>query len=161
MTVLGANDLHAAWDNQVSCVDQYAADIRPVITQTMLDFDPLGSTWGTAGVRRAPSTNMSTPANWGLNMALVGKITAPTLIIRGDLDQTVLLPGVQALYTDLIATRQKVFVHVACASHYLLWENQHKVLLKASLEWVRDGTYNGQRNGSFAVDTAGQIHQEQ
>ena len=159
-TILGANDFHAAWDTQVSCPGQFASGIRPVITQTMLDFDPLGSTWGTAGVRRAPNLNISAPLNWGLNMGVVSKITAPTLVIRGDLDQTVLLPGVQALYSDLVSVPQKVYVHVACASHYLVWENQHMALLNASVEWLQQGTFQGQFNGSFAVDTAGQVHQE-
>jgi hypothetical protein len=34
-------------------------------------------------------------------------------------------------------------------------------LLNASLEWLRDGTYWGQYNGSFAVDKAGDVHPEQ
>jgi pimeloyl-ACP methyl ester carboxylesterase len=158
-TISGANDFFANWDTQVSCTEQFASGIRPVIRESMLDFDPLGSTWGTAGVRRAPNLNISTP-NWGLNRALAGKITAPTLIIRGDLDQVIPLPSVQALYTDLVAAPQKVFVHVACASHNLVWENQHMSLLNASVEWLQQGTFAGQFNGSFAVDTAGQVHPE-
>jgi pimeloyl-ACP methyl ester carboxylesterase len=158
-TILGSNDFFANWDTQVSCAEQYAPGIRPVISQTMLDFDPLGSTWGTAGVRRAPNLNVTTP-NWGLNRTLAGKITVPTLIIRGDLDQIIPLPSVQALYTDLVGAPQKVFVHVACASHNLVWENQHMALLNASVEWLQQGTYQGQFSGSFAVDTDGQVHQE-
>jgi pimeloyl-ACP methyl ester carboxylesterase len=158
--ILGTSDFFANWDTQLSCADQYTAGIRPVISRTMLDFDPLGSTWGTAGVRRAPNLSVTTP-NWGMNRTLAGKITAPTLVIRGDLDLIIPLPGVQALYTDLVAAPQKVFVHVACASHLLVWENQHMALLDASVEWLQKGTYNGQFNGSFAVDTSGQIHQEQ
>jgi len=126
----------------------------------MLDFDPLGSTRGTNGVRRAPNLNISTPLNWGLNMAVVSEITSPTLVIRGDLDQIVLLPGIQALYTDLVSVPQRVYVHVACASHYLVWENQHMALLNASVEWLQQGTYQGQFSGSFAVDTTGKVHQE-
>jgi pimeloyl-ACP methyl ester carboxylesterase len=157
--ILGTNDFHATWDTQVGCTQQYAPDIRPSITQYMLDFDPLGSTWGTAGVRRAPNLNMTTP-NWGLNMALVARITAPTLIIRGDLDKTVLLPGVQALFGDLVAVPKKVFVHVACASHYLVWEKQHQILLRASEEWLQKGTFTGQQSGSFAVDSGGEVRQD-
>ncbi|MBS1856559.1 MAG: alpha/beta hydrolase [Acidobacteria bacterium] len=157
--ILGTNDFHAAWDAQVGCAQQYTPDVRPPITQSMLDFDPLGSTWGAAGVRRAPTLNMTTP-NWGLNMALAAKITAPTLIIRGDLDKTVLLPGIQALFGDLVAAPQKVFVHVACASHYLVWEKQHEILLSASEEWLQKGTFTGQQSGSFAVDSGGQVRQD-
>lgn len=160
MAILGTADFHNTWDTMVSCKDQYAPGVRPVLSQSILDFDPLGSTWGTAGVRRAPTFNATTP-NWGLSTALVSKIAVPTLFIRGDLDAQVALPLVQGLYDDTIAVPQKVWVHVACASHYLVWENQHDALLRASLEWLRDGTYNGQQNGKFAVDTKGQIQQEQ
>jgi pimeloyl-ACP methyl ester carboxylesterase len=169
-TVLGSADFHKNWDINGGtaapftgmCANQFTSGIRPVATATMLDFDPLGSTWGTAGVRRAPVWN--SPQGflyWGWNATLASKVTVPTLIIRGDLDTNVPLPDIQDLLGDFVAVPQKVFVHVACASHYLLWENQHMSLLNASVEWLQQGTYSGQRNGSFVVDTAGQVHQEQ
>ena len=37
---------------------------------------------------------------------------------------------------------------------------QYDALLRASLEWLRDGAYNGQRNGKFTVDEKGQINRE-
>jgi pimeloyl-ACP methyl ester carboxylesterase len=168
-TVLGSADFHKNWDINGGtaapftgmCANQFTPGIRPVATATMLDFDPLGSTWGTAGVRRAPVWN--SPQGflyWGWNATLASKVTVPTLIIRGDLDTNVPLPDIQDLLGDFVAAPQKVFVHVACASHYLLWENQHMSLLNASVEWLQQGTFTGQRNGSFAVDTAGQVHPE-
>jgi pimeloyl-ACP methyl ester carboxylesterase len=142
------------------CDNQFTPAIRPVITSTQLDFDPLGSTWGTAGVRRSPvfpSGNMGS----GWNAKIASQITVPTLVIRGDLDTQVPVSDIQDLLGDLVAVPQKVFVHVACASHYLVWENQHMSLLNASVEWLLQGTFAGQFNGSFAVDTAGGIHKEQ
>jgi hypothetical protein len=82
-------------------------------------------------------------------------------VIRGDLDTQVPLGEIQDLLNDLTSVPQKVFVHVACASHYLIWENQHTALLNASVEWLAYGTYAGQFTGTFAVDQSGQIHQEQ
>jgi pimeloyl-ACP methyl ester carboxylesterase len=160
-TVLGSATFHDAWDTQVKCANQFTPQIRNVITSSMLDFDPLGSTWGIAGVRRAPVWN-SPPGflYWGWNTMLAGQVKAPTLIIRGDLDNQVPLGDIQALSRDLVAVEQKVFVHVACASHYLNWENQRMVLLRASKEWLQHGTFAGHANGSFAVDAAGQVHQE-
>jgi pimeloyl-ACP methyl ester carboxylesterase len=142
------------------CANQYSPAIRLVTTSTQLAFDPLGSTWGTAGVRRSPlfpTGNMIS----GWNAKFAGQVTVPTLVIRGDLDTAVPLSDIQDLLGDLVAVPQKVFVHVACASHYLVWENQHMSLLDASAEWLLHGTYAGQYNGSFAVDTAGQVHPEQ
>jgi pimeloyl-ACP methyl ester carboxylesterase len=86
-------------------------------------------------------------------------IEASTLIIRGDLDTTV--PEIQPrnLYEDLPQS-EKVFVHVGCAGHRLVWEGQHLLLLRASEEWLRDGTFAGHRTGSFSVDREGQVHPE-
>jgi fermentation-respiration switch protein FrsA (DUF1100 family) len=94
----------------------------------------------------------------GWNAKFASQVTVPTLVIRGDLDTAVPLSDIQDLLDDLIAVPQKVFVHVACASHNLVWENQHMALLNASVEWLQQGTYAGQFNGSFAVDTDGQVH---
>jgi pimeloyl-ACP methyl ester carboxylesterase len=91
---------------------------------------------------------------------MAGQVKVPTLVIRGDLDTTVPLGDIQSLLADLSSVPQKVFVHVACASHYLPWENQHMILLAASVEWLQNGTFAGQFTGSFAVDAAGQVHQD-
>lgn len=162
MTVLGNAAFHDNWNTQVKCENQFTPQIRAVITSSVLDFDPLGSTWGTAGVKRAPVWNSPQGFNsWGWNATLASQVTVPTLVIRGDLDTQIPLSQTQDLLGDLVAARQKVFVHVACASHYLMWETQHMSLLNASVEWLLQGTFAGQFNGSFAVDTAGQVHQEQ
>jgi pimeloyl-ACP methyl ester carboxylesterase len=170
-TVLGSADFFKDWDTNGGgilapftgmCQNQYTPEIRPVIASSVLDFDPLGSTWGTAGVRRSPVWNSPQGFNsWGWNTSLARQVTVPTLIIRGDLDTKIPISQIQDLISDLVAVPQKVFVHVECSSHYLMWENQHMSLLNASVEWLLHGTYAGQFNGSFAVDTAGQIHKEQ
>lgn len=159
MQIVGLYDFHNGWDGQVRCQNQFNPAIRHAINWTVLAFDPLGSTWGTNGVRRSPTFNATTP-NWGLSRAVVSKISAPTLVIRGELDTQVGLALVQPLYDDLTAVPQKVWVSVACASHAMVWERQHDALLRASLEWLRDGAYNGQRNGKFTVDEKGQINRE-
>ncbi|MCX6602423.1 MAG: alpha/beta fold hydrolase [Acidobacteria bacterium] len=160
--ILASADFHTGWDTQVGCASQFSPPIRRVVTQTMLDFDPVGSTWGAAGMRRAPVWNK--PADfitWGWNARLASQIRVPTLVIRGDLDNQVpLSTQVQPLLDDLVAAPQKVFVHVACASHLLMWETQHLSLLDASVEWFTDGTYFGRFNGTFAVDAGGNIRQE-
>jgi pimeloyl-ACP methyl ester carboxylesterase len=167
-TVLGSADFYRlSWDLNGGtnapftgmCDNQFTPAIRPVITSTQLDFDPLGSTWGNAGVRRSPvfpSGNLGS----GWNVKIASQVTVPTLVIRGDLDTQVPLSDIQDLLGDLISVPQKLFVHVACGSHYLVWENQHMALLNASVEWLQQGTFQGQFNGSFAVDADGQVRQE-
>lgn len=158
--ILGIGDFHAAWDSQVECDNQFAPGIRDAINWTMIAFDPLGSTWGNEGVRRAPNLNTTPASPWTpWNKGMASQVRTPTLIINGDLDKTVLPSVVLSLYDDLAAA-QKIHVHVACSSHYLIWETRHEILLRASEEWLRQGTFAGQVNGTFAVDTAGQVRKE-
>lgn len=169
-TVLGSGDFYRlTWDLNGGtnapftgmCDNQFDPAIRPVVTATQLEFDPLGSTWGSAGVRRSPLFPSTSTATSGWNSSFAAKVTVPTLVIRGDLDTQVPIGDIQDLLNDLTSVPQKVFVHVACASHYLLWENQHTALLNASVEWLVTGTYGGQFSGTFAVDQSGQVRQEQ
>jgi pimeloyl-ACP methyl ester carboxylesterase len=168
-TVVGVANLYkTTWDINGGtsapftgmCANQFDPAIRPVITATEMEFDPLGSTWGADGVRRSPLFPSGSMLS-GWNAKFAAQIRVPTLIIRGDLDTAVPLSDIQDLLGDLTSVPQKIFVHLACASHYLVWENQHMTLLNASVEWLRHGTFAGQFNGSFAVDAGGQVHQEQ
>ena len=81
------------------------------------------------------------------------------VIIHGQLDTAAPEPPQRDLFADL-GTDLKVFVNVECASHYLVWENQHMILLRASAEWLREGTFAEQTSGSFFVDTDGVVHPE-
>jgi pimeloyl-ACP methyl ester carboxylesterase len=145
------------WDSQVQCTNQFDPAVREAVRATLLAFDPLGRTWGTPpdSLWRAPVQN----TRWGWNPVYAALIEAPTLLIRGDLDTQVPVEQVRALYDDLIGVPDhKVFVHVACAAHQLVWENQHMILLRASAEWLRDGTFAEQRGGSYFVDVNGNVH---
>ena len=149
------------WNGQLRCENQFTPGIRPVLASSLLESDPLGSTWGPAvvlpdgrlgppvGLWRAPVQNTL----WGWNKTDAGKITAPTLIIRGLHDTQAPEPPQRLLFADLKAA-QKVFVRVACAGHQLMFENQHMILLQASAEWLRDGTFDRNKrykSGSFDV----------
>jgi pimeloyl-ACP methyl ester carboxylesterase len=143
------------WDGQVRCADQVNPAIRPVLNSAILANDPVGSTWGNGRLWRAPLQN----THWGWNSAAAGRIDAPTLIIRGEFDSQAPEPLQRDLFVDL-GTKHKVFVRVACASHQLVWENQHIVLLRASEEWLRHGGFAGHHHGSFFVDTEGRVRSE-
>jgi pimeloyl-ACP methyl ester carboxylesterase len=154
-TIVGRGALFNVWNGQVGCENQFTPAIREVIASTVMEVDAIGSTWGTEGVQRSPV--QPTPL-WGWNQEFARQVDAPTIIIRGDLDTQAPLVGHQLreLFADL-GSANKVFVHVACTGHQFVWENRHLILLRASEEWLRRGTFYEAANGSFAVDKDGRV----
>ncbi|HZT76807.1 MAG TPA: alpha/beta fold hydrolase [Vicinamibacterales bacterium] len=133
-------EFFANWDRQVGCPDQYDRAAAESVWSEMLASDPVGATWG-SGVRRAPSV-----PTWGWTPAAVGKTTTPTLLVAGAHDKQVNPERVRELFSDLAST-QKVFVDLACASHNAAWERNHLLLYKASLEWLTSTSVNGAKQG--------------
>ena len=56
---------------------------------------------------------------------------------------------------DQISSKGKVFVNVACASHFMVWEKQHHVLHATSLEWFTRGRVQNVNRGEFRVEEDG------
>jgi pimeloyl-ACP methyl ester carboxylesterase len=130
----------ANWDRQVGCPNQYEPAASDSVWSAMMESDPIGATWGT-GVRRAPNTT-----NWGWSTAVVSKMQTPTLMVSGIHDKQVAPSNVRDLYADL-GSKEKVFIDLGCSSHNAMWERNHLLLFKASLEWLMQGSVNGQKEG--------------
>lgn len=130
----------ANWDRQVGCPAQYDPKVRDAVWSEMLASDPVGATWGT-GVRRAPSTT-----TWGWNQAAIAGTKIPTLIIAGVHDKQVTPDRVKIAFDDLGAT-EKVLVDLACSSHNAMWEANHLLMFKASLDWLTKGAVGEQKTG--------------
>lgn len=130
----------ANWDRQVGCPAQYTAETRDAVWSELLASDPVGATWG-PGVRRAPSTT-----TFGWNAAAIGGTKIPTLMVAGVHDKQVPPERVKQAYDDLGAS-EKVFVDLGCSSHNAMWEANHLLLFKASLDWLTSSTVNGQKSG--------------
>jgi pimeloyl-ACP methyl ester carboxylesterase len=133
-------EFDANWDRQLGCPDQYDARARESVWSAMIESDPVGATWGT-GVRRAPNTT-----NWGWSTEVVAKMQTPTLLIAGVHDRQVSPDRVRELYADLGA-KDKVFVDLGCSSHNAMWERNHLLLFKASLDWLVQGSVNSMKQG--------------
>jgi len=133
-------EFKANWDRQVGCPSQYEPATSEAVWSSMLESDPVGATWG-PGVRRAPNTT-----NWGWSSEVVGKMRTPTLVVAAIHDRQVLPERVRELYTDL-GSREKVLVDLGCASHNAMWEKNHLILFKASLDWLVQGTVEGMKEG--------------
>lgn len=139
-TIQSRVDLATLWDGQVGCDGQYDAGTFDSIWSEMMASDPVGATWG-AGVRRAPNVTQ-----WGWNQAVVARQQTPLLMVAGVHDKQVPPERVRELYMDYGAS-QKVMVDLACSSHNAMWERNHLLLFKASLEWLERGTVNGTSSG--------------
>jgi pimeloyl-ACP methyl ester carboxylesterase len=133
-------DFTANWERQLGCEDQYDARAAESVWQAMLASDPVGATWGT-GMRRAPRTTV-----WGWNEGLVSRTRTPMLIVHGVHDKQVAPERGMSLYADL-GSASKVYIDLGCASHNAMWERNHTLLFRASLEWLQRGTVNGVDNG--------------
>jgi len=142
--VQSGSDFTANWDRQVGCANQYEPKVHDAVWSAMMDSDPVGATWGT-GVRRAPNTT-----NWGWSTEVVAKMQTPMLLVAGVHDKQVSPENVRSLYADS-GSREKVFVDLACSSHNAMWEANHLLLYKASLDWLVDGSVNGTKEGMLKL----------
>ena len=136
------------WLANVKCDGQVEPGMPEMIAALNGLADPLGATWG-PGVLRAPSRTY-----WGWNAKSAAKLKAPTLIMVGEEDD--LLASNVQLFEDHGAEK-KLFVQVACATHFMNWERQRKVLHRASLEWLTKGTLDGADRGRLKADATGKI----
>jgi pimeloyl-ACP methyl ester carboxylesterase len=137
MTMTDKRDFFVEWDRQIdseNCPEQVEPSIRQALWNSTIVLDPLGSGWGASGVRRSPAFSAA-----GWTPDLPGRVQAPTLIVRGALDNQAPEHATRALYDALGGA--KTYVTVSCGSHELVYEQQHTRLFQASAEWLRFGTY--------------------
>lgn len=139
-------DFFADWDRQIdskNCPQQVDPAVRETLWDSTVALDRLGRRWGASGLRRSPAF---TAAGWTPD--LPGRVRAPTLVIRGALDDQAPEQATRALYDALGGP--KAYMTVSCGSHELVYEKQHTKLLDASAEWLRFGTYEGRSAGSIS-----------
>ena len=58
---------------------------------------------------------------------------------------------VRTLAVARVTSPQKVFIDLACSSHNAMWEKNHMLLFRASLEWLQSGTVNGMKAGTLRL----------
>ena len=133
-------DFTANWDRQVGCANQYEPAAAAAVWRAMLESDPVGAAWG-QGVRRAPNTTV-----WGFGKAAVERMQTPTLMVAGIHDKQVAPERVREYFADLGA-ENKVLLDLGCSSHNAMWEANHLLLFRASLEWLTAGTVEGMAQG--------------
>ena len=136
------------WLANVKCEGQVETGIPDLIWSLNAQADPLAAQWGPGGLR-APSRTY-----WGWNANAAAKLQMPVLVMVGEEDA--LLPSNVELFDDLGAQR-KVFMRIACASHFMNWEKQREVLHRSSLDWLTKGRVGGIDRGRLRADAAGKV----
>lgn len=132
------------WDPDVRCQGQVEPGVRDAVWSEIMNWDKVGSSWGPAGIG-VMRGRVATDFGWTKDLA--AKVTTPTLIVVGEFDR---LNERRVVY-EQISSKEKVFVNVACASHFMVWEKQRRVLHETSLSWLTAGHVKNVRRGEFRV----------
>jgi len=142
--------LHRRWQDHVRCEGQLEdPEVCNAVWRELMAVDEVGARWGRdgQGIMRAPNRMNF---GWRENLA---KIKAPTLMLLGEYDNYA--KRLEA-WRGLSAP-QKLFIKVACASHFMQFERGRHLLYSATQSWLTSGTVHGAQRGEFAADARGAI----
>ena len=138
------------WADNVGCESQIEhPEVREIMWHALMAEDVLGAQWGRdgIGVMRAPSRMYF---GWRTNVA---RIAAPTLVMLGEFDNfEQRLDAWKALRCE-----DRVFIKIACGSHFLQYERNRRVLHAASREWLTHGSIGGERRAELCADRDGRL----
>ena len=138
-------EFDANWDRQVGCPAQY----EPAVS----DAGVVGDARVRSGRRHVGPGRAPRAADDHLGLEprpSSPRRMTPTLMVAGIHDKQVTPERVRELYADLGAP-QKVLIDLGCASHNAMWEKNHTLLFRASLEWLEKGTVNGAKDGMLRL----------
>jgi pimeloyl-ACP methyl ester carboxylesterase len=143
------------WAASALCPGQIEDGALDAYWEASMKWDPIGATWGPEdgpGFVRGPTR---TGSGWTPDM--IASLTHPLLVIGGESDTSVSPENQRAVFDSATGAANKVFVSIECGSHFILWEKHRHELHEASIEWLRDGTYQGAADGLFRINAAGEI----
>jgi pimeloyl-ACP methyl ester carboxylesterase len=142
--------LHRRWQDHVRCEGQLEdTNICDEYWKAIMAVDEVGATWGPngEGIIRAPNRMNF---GWRSNLA---RIRAPTLVLLGEYDNYA--QRLQAWKG--LALEHRLFIKVACASHFVSFERGRHLLYRATNEWLARGTVDGVARGEFFGDVNGEV----
>ena len=142
--------LHRRWQDHVRCEGQLEdPGICNAVWRELMALDEVGARWGRdgEGIMRAPNRMNF---GWRENLA---RIQAPTLVLLGEFDNYAKrLEAWRGLTVE-----HKLFIKVACASHFMQFERGRHLLYRATVSWLKSGTVNGAERGELAADPHGKL----
>jgi pimeloyl-ACP methyl ester carboxylesterase len=119
------------------------------VWRELMALDEVGARWGRGGegIMRAPNRMNH---GWRANLA---QIQAPTLVLIGEYDNYAKrLEAWRGLCVP-----HKLFIKVACASHFMQFEHGRHLLYRATQSWLMSGTVDGAQHGEFLAGVSGEI----
>lgn len=142
--------LQRRWQDHVRCEGQLEDDaVCEAMWREIMALDEVGSTWAAdgRGIMRAPNRMNF---GWRANLA---RIQAPTLMLLGEFDNYAKrLEAWRGL-----GAPQKLFIRVACASHFMQFERGRHLLYRATADWLAAATVDGYARGELAADERGRL----
>jgi len=142
------------WQDDVHCDDQVDdPEVRAVFWRELMAEDGLGAEWGAdgRGIMRAPNR-----MNYGWR-ANAARISAPTLVIQSEFDN---YDKRNDTWKGL-GSKDKLFVKIACASHFLQFERARYVLHRITRDWLQKSAVAGFDHGALYADRDGNIRELQ
>jgi len=142
--------LHRRWQDDVRCDGQLEdPEVCNQYWREIMAVDEVGAGWGPRGegIIRAPNRMNF---GWRANLA---RIQAPTLILLGEFDNYAKrLEAWKGLRVE-----HRVFIKVACASHFISFERGRHLLYRATQSWLASGAVDGAQRGEFLADVQGRL----
>ena len=142
--------LDRRWRDFVRCEGQIEdPEVCNAMWRELMALDDVGARWGAdgKGIMRAPNRMNH---GWRANLA---KIKAPTLVLIGEYDNYA--KRIEAWRG--LTVQHKLFIKVACASHFIQFERGRHLLYRATQSWLTSGTVDGAQHGEFAADVNGKV----
>jgi pimeloyl-ACP methyl ester carboxylesterase len=142
--------LHRRWQDHVRCEGQLEdPEVCNAVWRELMALDSVGARWGREGegIMRAPNRMNF---GWRENLA---RIKAPTLMLLGEYDNYAKrLEAWRGLTVE-----RRLFVKVACASHFMQFERGRHLLYRATESWLKTGSVNRAERCEFAADASGNL----
>jgi pimeloyl-ACP methyl ester carboxylesterase len=142
--------LHRRWQDHVKCEGQLEdPEVPEAMWRELMQLDEVGARWAAdgRGIMRAPNRMNF---GWKHNLA---NIKAPTLMLLGEYDNYA--KRIEAWHG--LGAPQKLFIRVACASHFMQFERGRHLLYRATESWLKSGEVEGRASGELAADAGGKL----
>lgn len=142
--------LDRRWRDHVRCEGQLEhPEVCDAYWRAIMALDEVGSTWGPngEGIIRAPNR-----MNFGWRASLE-RIRCPTLVMLGEYDNYARrLEAWRGL-----GVAHKLFIKIACASHFVGFERGRHLLYRATISWLAGGMVDGAERGEYFADVDGRL----